>query len=203
MGNSSQAPPPQAYGIQGPPHYANYHDQRYDPRHGGGNQYGFYPPPPPANGHWGGGGAEFNAGGGNYFRRDEATTARRLSDRISGFAPGSEMSIPAAAGLPPRPTPAALDTALVSGNNRRGGRGPGAQALGPPPPPPPDAREDPRAAAGRRVSYHDMDLVAEVCSYLLLPIDLELICVFARPGRCGVVVLVRLAFPYGRLWVSD
>jgi len=25
----------------------------------------------------------------------------------------------------------------------------------------PDAKEDPRAAAGRKVSYHDMDLVAE------------------------------------------
>ena len=31
----------------------------------------------------------------------------------------------------------------------------------PPPPPPPDAKEDPRAAAGKKVSYHDMDLVAE------------------------------------------
>lgn len=29
------------------------------------------------------------------------------------------------------------------------------------PPPPPDAKEDPRAAAGKKVSYHDMDLVAE------------------------------------------
>ena len=33
---------------------------------------------------------------------------------------------------------------------------------GPPPPPPPDAKEDPRAARGARVSYHDMDEVAEV-----------------------------------------
>lgn len=30
-----------------------------------------------------------------------------------------------------------------------------------PPPPPPDAKEDPRAAAGRKVSYHDMDAIAE------------------------------------------
>ncbi|KAH7102977.1 hypothetical protein BKA62DRAFT_616893 [Auriculariales sp. MPI-PUGE-AT-0066] len=30
-----------------------------------------------------------------------------------------------------------------------------------PPPPPPDAKEDPRATAGRKISYHDMDEVAE------------------------------------------
>jgi hypothetical protein len=35
--------------------------------------------------------------------------------------------------------------------------------MGAVPPPPPDAKEDPRAAAGKRISYHDMDLVAEVC----------------------------------------
>jgi hypothetical protein len=97
-------------------------------------------------------------------RRDESTTARRLGDRIGGFAPGVEgTSLPAGAGLPPKPTAAALDSALVSGNggggNRRRNTGGGG---GPPPPPPPDAKEDPRAAAGKRVSYHDMDLVAEV-----------------------------------------
>lgn len=99
-------------------------------------------------------------------------TARRLSDRISGFAPGTENStLPIAVGLPPKPTAAALDSALVSGNGgagsgggRRGGRNGGqTNNGGPPPPPPPDAKEDPRAAAGKRVSYHDMDLVAEVC----------------------------------------
>lgn len=97
-------------------------------------------------------------------RRDESTTARRLGDRIGGFAPGMEgTSLPAGAGLPPKPTAAALDSALASGNggntNRRRNTGGGA---GGPPPPPPDAKEDPRAAAGKRVSYHDMDLVAEV-----------------------------------------
>lgn len=89
-----------------------------------------------------------------------------MSERISGFA--SENSIiPAVAGLPPKPTPAALDTALVSGNSslrRNSGRNGSTQLNGPPPPPPPDAKEDPRAAGGKRVSYHDMDLVAEVCS---------------------------------------
>ena len=103
----------------------------------------------------------------NISRREETLTARRLSDRISGFAPGSEGStLPAAAGLPPKPIAAALDSALGGGN---GGGGAGGRRRntgghgGGPPPPPPDAKEDPRAAAGKRVSYHDMDLVAEVC----------------------------------------
>ena len=92
------------------------------------------------------------------LRRDDGGSNRRLSDRISGFA----TEIPAGAGLPPKPTTAALDSALTSGNPvRRNSRNTGNLLTGPPPPPPPDAKEDPRAAAGKRVSYHDMDLVAE------------------------------------------
>jgi len=105
-------------------------------------------------------------------RRDEGTiTGRRLSERISGFT--AETTVPVGAGLPPKPSPAALDSALTSGNGigRRNMRNNG-QAGGPPPPPPPDAKEDPRAAAGRRVSYHDMDLVAEVCYYVPKRIEL-------------------------------
>jgi hypothetical protein len=61
-----------------------------------------------------------------------------------------------AAGLPAKPI------GVESGSNGRRGRGgPSAGAGGPPPPPPPNAKEDPRAAAGKKVSYHDMDLVAE------------------------------------------
>lgn len=69
------------------------------------------------------------------------------------------MSIPAAAGLPPKPI-ASVDP---GSGGRRGGRGGGGGggSGGYPPPPPPDAKEDPRAAAGKKVSYHDMDLVAE------------------------------------------
>lgn len=79
----------------------------------------------------------------------------RLSDRIGGYAPAHEdpsrtQGVPhGIEGLPAKPV-GSLDAAA----GRRNGRGP-------PPPPPPDAREDPRAAAGRKVSYHDMDLVAE------------------------------------------
>ncbi|KAF8632018.1 hypothetical protein AX17_004961 [Amanita inopinata Kibby_2008] len=166
--STSQGPPPQAYGIQGPP---AYHGGEYGrpPYYGGGGSYGQGYPPPYHNGYW-----DYHAyPGGPYgppgyppqavpVRRDEATIARRLSDRISGFAPGTDNSnVPAVAGLPPKPSAAALDSALLSGSGggRRGGRNTSTQ--GPPPPPPPDAKEDPRAAAGKRVSYHDMDLVAE------------------------------------------
>ena len=164
MGNSSQAPPPQAYGIKPssanygliddygrpPAHYGGYGPQPHSSSYlnGGhwdhyGYQYGgMYPPPPPSG------------------RRDEGTIARRLSDRISGFAPGHEQpldtSMSAAAGLPAKPM-VSLEPIPMRG---RGGRS-GGVAGGPPPPPPPDAKEDPRAAAGRKVSYHDMDLVAE------------------------------------------
>ncbi|KAF8164885.1 hypothetical protein B0H34DRAFT_687006 [Crassisporium funariophilum] len=181
IGNSSQAPPPQAYGIQGPaPYHGGGGGGDYGRGGGGGPYYagnapfppGGYPPPPYFNGHWEHGGFPGGAGypppgsyppGAAISRRGGGDDGpnRRLSERISGFA----TEIPAAAGLPPKPTPAALDSALISGNNtglgRRNNRNMGNQPTGPPPPPPPDAKEDPRAAAGKRVSYHDMDLVAE------------------------------------------
>lgn len=90
--------------------------------------------------------------------RDEvplsAGGGRRLGDRIGGYAPGHE-GPPGAQhhgieGLPAKPPNAMFEPGP---GGRRNGRGA--------PPPPPDAKEDPRAAAGRRVSYHDMDLVAE------------------------------------------
>jgi hypothetical protein len=91
------------------------------------------------------------------LRRDESS-ARRLSDRITGYADQPLEPVPAAAGLPPKP----VATLEPGPGSRRGGRGGGGGgAGGPPPPPPPDAKEDPRAAAGKKVSYHDMDLVAE------------------------------------------
>lgn len=173
VGNSSQAPPPQAYGIQGPAPFYGGEFGRGAPFYPNGPfPPGAYPPPPYHNGYWEPPpfpGAMY-PGVGAYpvpmpsSRRDDLITARRLSDRISGFATESSV-IPAGAGLPPKPTLAAMDTALVSGsgtgNGRRNRGNTGGSASGPPPPPPPDAKEDPRAAAGKRVSYHDMDLVAE------------------------------------------
>ncbi|KAJ6543854.1 hypothetical protein B0H19DRAFT_1168666 [Mycena capillaripes] len=146
---NGQAPPPQAYGIQAPSHHGG---DNYGRQYGGGGgsyQQSNYPP---HNSQW-----DHHGYNGQSSRRDDGSNGRRLSERLGGFAEG----LPAAgAGLPPKPTPAALDSALLSGNSGRrvGGRGGGG---GPLPPPPPDAKEDPRAAAGKRVSYHDMDLVAE------------------------------------------
>ena len=169
MGNSSQVPPPQAYGIQVAQFLGGGDFGRGGPYYGANGPYppGVFPPLAYFNGiggPWDGGfpGGMYPGNGG--LRQDSG--GRRLSERISGFA-GENSVIPAAAGLPPKPTPAALDTALVSGNSslrRNSGRNGSTQLNGPPPPPPPDAKEDPRAAGGKRVSYHDMDLVAEVCS---------------------------------------
>ncbi|KAG6900119.1 hypothetical protein C0993_002654 [Termitomyces sp. T159_Od127] len=174
-GNSSQVPPPQAYGVQAPP---AYHGSEYGPFYGSGAPYpSSYPPSYHSNNIWdphpygSGPPAPYGPPGGYPrlppSRRDDSVTARRLSERLGGYAPGAgsdSIPLPAGAGLPPKPTAAALDSALVSGNTggeraRRGRNG--SVQSGPPPPPPPDAKEDPRAAAGKRVSYHDMDLVAE------------------------------------------
>lgn len=157
IGNSQQ-PPPQAYGLQGPtypPPAGEY--GRVPPPYYGPYGQGYPPYPPPSGGYW------------DYYpqhpfgahppqRRDDLTNARRLSDRISGYAndQASELSgLPMAAGLPAKPI------GVENSSNGRRGRGGPAGAGGPPPPPPPNAKEDPRAAAGKKVSYHDMDLVAE------------------------------------------
>ncbi|EKM59421.1 uncharacterized protein PHACADRAFT_249892 [Phanerochaete carnosa HHB-10118-sp] len=158
VGNAAQAPPPQAFGLQGPafpmgefPRPAPYHPP-----------YPGYPPPyPPNGGYWDPYAYPYMPAPYPLPRREEAVTARRLSDRLGGFAPGYEQpseipSIPASAGLPAKPM-AAAEAATTGG--RRSGRS--NSMNGPPPPPPPDAKEDPRAAAGKKVSYHDMDLVAE------------------------------------------
>ncbi|KAI0069110.1 hypothetical protein BV25DRAFT_1818065 [Artomyces pyxidatus] len=172
---SGQPPPPQAYGLQGPPPPpfppGDYGRGApfYPPPHGQG-----YPPPhlqsyPPNGGYWDP--QAFPHPLPNSFPAREAPPPRRLSDRISGYAPGFDhttepTTVPASAGLPPKPIAAALDSSLADevrvrkpATSRRGTRG--SDAGGPPPPPPPDAKEDPRAAAGKKVSYHDMDLVAE------------------------------------------
>jgi hypothetical protein len=117
---------------QAPPHYGAGHEHGgRGNAHAGGHAY----PPPYANGGGFGGGydgyGQGHRGGGG-----------RLSERLGGY----DDPLPAGIGLPAKPM---LDAPLSAGGAR--GR----------PPPPPDAKEDPRAAQGRRVSYHDMDLVAE------------------------------------------
>lgn len=158
VGNAAQAPPPQAYGLQGSAFPMGEYPRPgpYQPPYPG------YPPPyPPNGGYWDPYGYPYMPAAYPPPRREEAVTARRLSDRLGGFAPGYEQpseipSIPASAGLPAKPM-AAAEVATTGG--RRSGRA--GSMNGPPPPPPPDAKEDPRAAAGKKVSYHDMDLVAE------------------------------------------
>ncbi|KZT72714.1 hypothetical protein DAEQUDRAFT_722875 [Daedalea quercina L-15889] len=157
VGNS-QAPPPQAYGLQGPayPVPADYGRAPYPP------PFGYPPPYSGAAGLWDP--YAYSYGPNGYPapppRRDDGVAARRLSDRISGYAPGYDPTVevppvPASAGLPAKP----VATLEPGPGGRRGGRN--GSISGPPPPPPPDAKEDPRASAGRKVSYHDMDLVAE------------------------------------------
>lgn len=172
-GNTNSQPPPQAFGIQGPPSYSG---GAADPRAFYPPYAGSYPPPPYHNGHWDYAPYPPMHMPPMYLNqpmppppRDDRG-GRRLSDRISGYAEGGAMA-PANIGLPAKPTPAALDQALSAGNAprvRNGGERRNGGAGGPPPPPPPDAKEDPRASAGRRVSYHDMDLVAEVRVFCLL-----------------------------------
>jgi hypothetical protein len=70
-----------------------------------------------------------------------------------------EVTIPANAGLPAKPQ-VTMDLGQPAADIGRKGRR-GTTSSGPPPPPPPDAKEDPRAAGGKKVSYHDMDSVAE------------------------------------------
>ncbi|EIW82450.1 hypothetical protein CONPUDRAFT_53735 [Coniophora puteana RWD-64-598 SS2] len=161
-----QGVPPQAFGLQGPPAFVPQDFGRTP-------YYGAHPGFPPAvqypsGAYWDQFGYQYPAGFVPPIpqpRRDDAITARRLSDRISGFVagyePSSEITIPVGAGLPAKPQ-VSMDFALGNGpvdNGKKGGRR-GGTGSGPPPPPP-NAKEDPRATAGRKVSYHDMDLVAE------------------------------------------
>ncbi|KAM5534897.1 hypothetical protein V8D89_011452 [Ganoderma adspersum] len=156
---SSQPPPPQAYGLQASAAYPP--PAAYDARPPPYNPYavgGAYPPYPPGPNYWDP--YAYPYGAATYPppppRRDEGVVPRRLSDRISGIAldqPLETLPVPASAGLPAKPT-----VSLEPGPGGRRGRG---GAGGPSPPPPPDAKEDPRAQAGKKVSYVDVDRVAE------------------------------------------
>lgn len=165
VGNS-QGPPPQAYGIKGPAANHVPMDEYGRPIQYHGANYGpNYPAPYASGGQWDHYGYQY---AGAYpppsGRRDESLNARRLSDRITGYAPGYDApldtSMSVAAGLPAKPMVPMVALEAGSGVRRGNGRSVG-NGGGPPPPPPADAKEDPRAAAGKKVSYHDMDLVAE------------------------------------------
>ncbi|KAL5508542.1 hypothetical protein ACEPAH_6161 [Sanghuangporus vaninii] len=137
---------PPFYGFPGP--YPPYANGGMDPY--GGYQYGFpYPPqavPPPMRSLRDEPPLMAGNGGG--------VGGRRLGDRIGGYAAdsGAYAGGHGIEGLPAKP----VATLEPGPGGRRNGNARGAA-----PPPPPDAKEDPRAASGRKVSYHDMDLVAE------------------------------------------
>lgn len=107
--------------------------------------YGSYPPPPYAY----------------TRRRSPPPPHRRLSDRLS------EAPLPNVGrieGLPAKPIGTPLGDS--PGGGRRGGAGNGGGggnggARGVAVKPPANAKEDPRATLGKKVSYHDMDEVAE------------------------------------------
>lgn len=183
-------PNPHAYGLQAPPpapypidyarppvpgFYGGYPapPPPYAPYSGQPGMYEYYLPTswPPPQGR----------------RDDHPHSGRRLQERMGGYASTTHLTLTGAEGLPPKPV-AAIES---SGHDMGGGGGGGGGGMGggsgggggggeksgggggggrrrgrastggPPPPPPPDAKEDPRAAAGRKVSYHDMDDVAE------------------------------------------
>ncbi|KAF8709348.1 hypothetical protein RHS03_02885, partial [Rhizoctonia solani] len=121
-----------------------------DPRHmypmGGPPPYGYRPPSPPGYRGYPPPFDPYYAAYGPpqpYARPRSPMRGNgpRLGERLGDYAPPDHML----AGLPPRPPTTGLD--MPSGTAAR-------------PMPPPDAREDPRASAGRK-SYHDMDGVAE------------------------------------------
>jgi len=143
-------PPPQAYGLKtnvwAGADYAGGHGR--GPSYGGHHPpypnppppHAGYGPPPPYFEAWGGGGhgpiPAFNNA--PYPPHHDPMTmapmgGRRLSDRLGGFVEHMD-------GLPVKP--------MAGPDTRRA------------PPPPPDAREDPRALGGRKVSYHDIDKAA-------------------------------------------
>ena len=169
---SSQPPPPQAYGLP-----ANAYPTDF-PRPPPYPAYGAYPPypgapPPPPGGFWDPYAYPYGAGGPGAYpmpppRRDDGAAGRRLSDRISGVASGFDQAtdmlpVPApSAGLPAKPMAAleagAAGLGLGPGPGARRGRsGTGGVA----PAPPLNVKEDPRASAGKKVSYVDVDQVAE------------------------------------------
>ena len=152
IGNSG-VPPPQAYGLQSNP--VPYGALDYNRSVQG--YYGVHPPPQAYPPYANGVAAPYdyyNQGHWAPPRRDEVPppSGRRLQERVGGFVQSSPLTLTGVEGLPAKPV-----ATLEPGPGGRRGR----SGTGPPPPPPPDAKEDPRATAGKKVSYHDMDDVAE------------------------------------------
>ncbi|KAG8903976.1 hypothetical protein FRB99_002455 [Tulasnella sp. 403] len=152
--------PPQAYGLRSArePSNAGYPDMSRQPfpvhpypppPMSFGGPHGEYPPPPPDP----------------YFRRRSPPPPRghrRLSDRLGERQfEHTPLILTGIEGLPPKPMTIAEPMSMTSDRglgDRQGSVGTSGSA---PLPPPGKVKEDPRAASGRKVSYLDMDEVAE------------------------------------------
>lgn len=149
--------PPQAWGSQGKSYGHGGGDYGRGNNHSGHAQGGYQNQSHGNGGHYDTYGYQQYPGAypmsGGGPRQDSYGAGPRLSERISGYAPpGLDRSL-ADSMASSRSGKPILEPGPGS---RRGGR-----TSGPPPPPPPNAKEDPRAAAGKKLSYYDMDSVAE------------------------------------------
>ncbi|KAG8919882.1 hypothetical protein FRC01_001052 [Tulasnella sp. 417] len=152
----NQQPPPQAYGLRAPQQreqpggrdYTDPYRYPYQPNHHyppapppiSLTAYGEYPPPRDSDG---------------FYRRRERSppsNRRRLSDRLGDRVHDQPpLVLTGSEGLPAKPSTTFAEPMS----------GAAASTSTPPPGPPPKVKEDPRASAGRKISYMDMDEVAE------------------------------------------
>ena len=147
--NGAQQAPPQAFGLKPAPREREREREYYN----GGARYAepprpqhhmSYPPPGPAPfGHYG----EYPPPPSEYYGRRSPPNRRRLSDRLGDRAHDlPPLILTGSEGLPAKPS---IVAEPMSDRPRDG------------PPPLAKVKQDPRAAAGRKVSYLDMDEVAE------------------------------------------
>ncbi|KAG8956553.1 hypothetical protein FRC04_000031 [Tulasnella sp. 424] len=155
----NQQPPPQAYGLRAPQQreqpsgrdYTDPYRYPYPPGHHyppapppiSLSGYGEYPPPRDADG---------------FYRRRERSppsNRRRLSDRLGDRVHDQPpLVLTGSEGLPAKPS-----TTFAEPMSERASAA--ASTSTPPAGPPAKVKEDPRAATGRKISYMDMDEVAE------------------------------------------
>jgi len=141
-----------SFGSYPPPQYAGYYP-------GWPDYYGrYYDPYPPPRGYG------YDMGPRGHSRSPppfSGPLSRKLSDRLGDFAPGPAIprgGPPPIDGLPPKPISSAK---LEPGPHSKRRRGVSMSVDPMSGGPPPNAKEDPRAAAGRKVSYYDIDKMAE------------------------------------------
>ncbi|KAF8338984.1 uncharacterized protein EI90DRAFT_3039954 [Cantharellus anzutake] len=168
---AGQQAPGEAYGLRSRPSETRGRSNSggygsYPPQYGGyypgwPDYYGrYYDPYPPARGYGYDSGARGRSRSPPPF---SGPASRKLSDRLGDFAPSPGSARggppPPIEGLPAKPVSSAKLEPGPHSKRRRGGSVSVDILTGGPPPP--NAKEDPRAAAGRKVSYYDIDKMAE------------------------------------------